>query len=1218
MIETANLLPDLQELVKLLHGDLIKRSQERNEVAARLQALHTDRQKQQRSAQSYEEWREEFLTQVAVAWVLACVFVRYLEDNRFLRDFHLAGPDENGLRRARDNFNTFMHAHPDDAERNYLLDVFRRMQKVHAVKDLFSPGKTALWAVEPSNAAAMKLLDFWHEIDTESGDLKRRFDTARGDTRFLGDLYQNLSADIREKYALLQTPVFVEEFILDRTLEPAIADFGFEKVRLIDPTCGSGHFLLGAFSRLFCRWEAKWQETGDQKDTNLIDLAQRALNQVYGVDINPYAVAICRFRLIIAAMNACAMYDLERIPDWKLNVAVGDSLYYGKRFNSKKDIQRSLPYEDGRELSDPYELDDVRQVNRILSQQYHVIVGNPPYIIVRDKNLNKLYRELYSTCYRQFSLGIPFTERFFDLALVTPVEQGPGYVGMITTNSFMKREFGKVLIEQFLTNIDLTDIIDTSGAYIPGHGTPTVILFGRNRTPVGETVRAVLGIQAEPNRPEAAAEGKVWRSIMDLANRPGEKNEFVNAVDMERTRLAKHPWSLGGGGASDLKAHLDETSEQTLGDLGTEIGRTTHTGEDGAFFFPTDVVARWNLSRYAVPMVTGDDVRDWLVDSALMSLFPYDPMSGEPITPKEPQWNKHFWAYRRILKERRDWGQHIEQRGLRWFDHSMFFPERFRSPLSISFAVVATHNHFVLERGKKLFNRHAPSITLPTEFPNEQYVALLGLLNSSTACFWMQQVFHNKGRPGAESAGADERWEFRFEFSGTQLERLPLPPGRPLALARQIDALASEYGQLLPAVAVNRCTPTSQGLVDARSKGEAIREQMIALQEELDWQCYYLYGLTSEPLTYPGIVPLLHLGERAFEIIMARKMERKELETAWFTRHASKPITDLPVHWPEDYRRLVERRIQLIDSDNNIGLIERPENKRRWNMGKFEMAFNEAWRAFKQEALKGWLLDRLETDHYWPRPKPGDHSLAELKSCRELARLAELDSEFQQVGELYTGSKAFDMQKLVTDLMLAESVPFLPILRYTDSGLRKRQVWKRVWEKQRAEDRGEQVEIEVPPKYKKDDFQKDVLGKDGLWRLRGELDVPKERWISYPPLAERQGDEEPSPVVTWAGYNQLDQALALAKYFDERKDRDTGSKEWMLPLLAGLEQLLPWLFQWYNDPDPAYEGQRMGDYFRDVVLPDALQTQGLTIEQCCAWRPPAVARKPRSRKSMSG
>ncbi len=56
---------------------------------------------------------------------------------------------------------------------------------------------------------------------------------------------------------------------------------------------------------------------------------------------------------------------------------------------------------------------------------------------------------------------------------------------MITANSFMKREFGKKLVEEFFADVDLTHVIDTSGAYIPGHGTPTVILLaataGRSR-----------------------------------------------------------------------------------------------------------------------------------------------------------------------------------------------------------------------------------------------------------------------------------------------------------------------------------------------------------------------------------------------------------------------------------------------------------------------------------------------------------------------------------------------------------------------------------------------------------------------------------------------------------------------------------------------------------------------------------------------------------------
>src|SRR5690606_244490 len=95
-----------------------------------------------------------------------------------------------------------------------------------------------------------------------------------------------------------------------------------------------------------------------------------------------------------------------------------------------------------------------------------------------------------------------------------------GYVGMITANSFMKREFGTKLVREFLPRWDLTHVIDTSGAYIPGHGTPTVILLARNRPPVGPTVRAALGIRGEPSPPADPATGLVWSAIVDQIDQP--------------------------------------------------------------------------------------------------------------------------------------------------------------------------------------------------------------------------------------------------------------------------------------------------------------------------------------------------------------------------------------------------------------------------------------------------------------------------------------------------------------------------------------------------------------------------------------------------------------------------------------------------------------------------------------------------------------------------
>jgi len=138
-----------------------------------------------------------------------------------------------------------------------------------------------------SGDAAGELLRFFQKIDANTGVLVHDFTDSGWNTRFLGDLYQDLSEAARKKYALLQTPEFVEEFILDRTLNPAIDEFGLEGLRILDPTCGSGHFMLGAFQRILDRWLHTEPGTGKR------ELVQRALGAVYGVDVNPYAVANC-------------------------------------------------------------------------------------------------------------------------------------------------------------------------------------------------------------------------------------------------------------------------------------------------------------------------------------------------------------------------------------------------------------------------------------------------------------------------------------------------------------------------------------------------------------------------------------------------------------------------------------------------------------------------------------------------------------------------------------------------------------------------------------------------------------------------------------------------------------------------------------------------------------------------------------------------------------
>ena len=166
---------------------------------------------------------------------------------------------------------------------------------------------------------------------------------------------------------------------------------------MIDPTCGSGHFLLGGFYRLVEEWARA------EPGRNRRDIAQKALDAVAGVDLNPFAVAIARFRLWVAALKVSEWHGglSHGAPNFKLNIAIGDSLLHGTRFgmSATTGMFEQAEHYDGTDLAHAYASEDLEEVNRILGQQYHAVVGNPPYIVVEDAKLNATYRKRYASFY---------------------------------------------------------------------------------------------------------------------------------------------------------------------------------------------------------------------------------------------------------------------------------------------------------------------------------------------------------------------------------------------------------------------------------------------------------------------------------------------------------------------------------------------------------------------------------------------------------------------------------------------------------------------------------------------------------------------------------------------------------------------------------------------------------------------------------------------------
>lgn len=1163
MIDRHELLATLKPLLTQLEASIRERALATQEVAAHLEQEHDKAIAAERTAMSLEEWRDGEITQAAVAWVLGCVFVRFLEDNGLIDQALISGP---GGRRAaalgyREEY--FRH-HPDHSDREYLEGCFRAAAAFPAVEALYDERHNPLWRLAPTADGASALRETLSAINPDSGTLVHDFSDASLDTRFLGDLYQDLSDQARERFALLQTPDFVERFILDRTLTPAINEFGLAAVRLIDPTCGSGHFLIGAFERLFAEWRER------EPGTEIAVLAQRSLDQVAGVDLNPFATAIARFRLVIAALRAAGIGRLAEAPAFRLHLATGDSLLHGPL----PDEGATALFDAGRltqNIAHVYESEDAAALSEILGRGYHAVVGNPPYIRGHDEAARAAYRSRYGSCHRHFVLTVPFMERFFELAML-PAEGGltrRGYIGKITANSFMKRDFGRPLVEKFLPSQNLAVVVDCSGADIPGHsGIPTVVLFGRPGRASTSTVTVARSLQGE-----SSATGRVFWDELDreLTTRCGD-SALVAVEERPRDELARWPWSLSGD-TGTLVERLARSCKQTVAEVLRDVGRITHTGDDPSFLVRLTADQTWSL-----PFVRGDDLRDWVLTPEIGVLFPYHHESGKPVDALPRPLERMLWPRRASLRLRKDFGQSPEERGLNWFEYSMFFPERYLDAAAVGFAYMAHVNNAVPLSYPAVTTRPAPVLRFKA---GVEVNGIVGILNSSAATAYV----HARCQP---KPGFTELWTARYEVSNADLKSIPLPDERNATLADLLvnagREVATTFDRLKDADAL-RSTLAQLEVADRRCY-----EQMISLQEELDWQVLVAYGFAPRDLVLGDQAPGISVGQRAFEIALARRVAAGELETMWFEKYRAEPTPELPTLWPAEYREVVERRIELIESDPNVSLIERPEHKRRWD--------RTPWEARQRAALASLVLDALDTSDLWSDMRP--RSTAELTDyLRHTPRLTEA---MELLGEKRDADLSVTLQRLVLD----EAVPHLAAQRYTDSGLLKRAVWERVWDLQRAEDRrGDVGRINGPPRYVATDFRSGIF-----WKLRGKLDVAKERFVLLP-NAERGADT--SSVVGWAGWDERDLARAIAGRVTELRDQEAADARRLTSLLAGVLELLPWIQQWYPDSDPAYGGTP-GQYF-EGWLDGQLAELSITRDNLRAWRPPAPTR---GRKAKAG
>ena len=521
----------------------------------------------------------------------------------------------------------------------------------------------------------------------------------------------------------------------------------------------------------------------------------------------------------------------------------------------------------------------------------------------------------------------------------------------------------------------------------------------------------------------------------------------------------------------------------------------------------------------------------------------------------------------------------------------------YRTPLSIAFAFVATHNHFVLDRGGKVFKQTAPVIKLPegatrgrSSRAARSAELVDGVLLAQAGLPQQGQRSGTRGGIGADDLGRSLRVH-RHHVAGLPAARRRCRLTRAPTRLTWRSELRSRRRRR--SVAARRCQRATS-LDEARGDVECDSGR-----DDRDAGGAGLGGLP--PLRPARRRPHLRRrrparglrsGERAFEIVSPARSRPVSDETAWFARHGSTPITEIPAHWPPAYRELVERRIDLIESDPYIRLLERPEYKRRWA----SRAVGEAGRS---AALRGWLLDRLEDARFWfdAQGRPTPRRVGAAGRCGGPRPDLGLGA-----GAVGGPARRADRHSRWPSCSPTRRCRILAAYRYKDSGLRKRAAWEHTWDA--AAPRGRRREgrrpIPVPPKYTSADFRKTAYWQAPRQARRAQGAVhplPRRRPRHRPDACARLGRLGPRA----AGARPRARSSASAR---PRAGTTSDSSRWSpgWPSCSrGSSSGTPRSTRRY--------GVSLADVLPGAAAPSAPRRSTSHLDELAAWRPAAAARR---------